>query len=170
MLSRFVIAFLLRSKCLFKCPYIMRLLFKLSVFYDIAPAAKGRVPLTTASRNRSPSPPLGICWHMPWGEGSSSLLYGGDFSPTRSVHCQCARSGLVTALKCLKAWLSTRALLWAPRKWWGGEPCCWQEQVEVSPSNSLLWPQQLHKAHRNSLTRGQSRTRACTPHYRGRWG
>lgn len=47
----------------------------------------------------------------------------------------------------------------------GGEPRCWQEQVEVSPADSLLWPQQLQKAHHNSLTRGQARSCACIPHY-----
>ena len=122
MLPRFVIALLLRSKCLFKCPYIMRLLFKPSVFYDVAPAAKGRVPLTTASRNRSPSPLLGICWHMPWSEDPSLLLKGMIFSRTHSLHCQSARSGLVTALEWSKPWPSTRAFLWSPQKWWEGNP------------------------------------------------
>ena len=140
MLPRFVIALLLRSKCLFKCPYIMRLLFKPSVFYDVAPAAKGRVPLTTASRNRSPSPLLGICWHMPWSEDPSLLLKGMIFSRTHSLHCQSARSGLVTALEWSKPWPSTRAFLWSPQKWWEGNPAAgrsrWTTRIRASSPSS----------------------------------
>ena len=99
MLSRFVIALLPRSKCLFKCPYIMRLLFKLSVFYDIAPAAKGRAPLTTASRNRSPRPRLASddTWHEV--RPPRYCCMGVIFSPTHSLHRQCGRRGFCYCFK-----------------------------------------------------------------------